>query len=70
MAENFPFSYAAGEIPDVSRLTGRQQYPDPTGQVDSWARRLVAGEGPIATLTVLSGGYDAGGARGIHLPGA
>lgn len=76
MAENFPFSYAAGEIPDVSRLTERQ-YPDPTGQVDSWARRFVAGEGPIATLAVLADmtqavraefTYQAREAEGTQLP--
>lgn len=53
VAESFPFSYAASEIPDVSRLTERQ-YPDPAGQVDAWARRFVAGEGPVATLGMLA----------------
>lgn len=53
MAESFPFSYRASEIPDVGRLTERQ-YPDPAGLVDVWARRFVAGEGSVATLDVLA----------------
>ncbi|MGA2637696.1 MAG: glutaminase [Methylocella sp.] len=51
-AELFPFSYAAQEIPDVSRLAERQQ-PDPTGAVDAWARRFVSGGGETHTLKML-----------------
>lgn len=53
MAESFPFSYPASEIPDVSRLTERQ-YPDPEGRVDDWARRFIGGEGRVATLDLLA----------------
>ena len=51
-ASQFPFSYAAMEIPDLSRLTERQ-YPDAEGRVDAWARQFVSGEGAPATLDVL-----------------
>jgi transglutaminase-like putative cysteine protease len=76
MAESFPFSYPASEIPDVSRLAERQ-YPDPGGQVDAWARRFVAGEGPGATLGVLAAmtravreefAYQAREAEGTQMP--
>jgi transglutaminase-like putative cysteine protease len=49
-AERFPFSYAAGEIPDLARLAERQ-LPDPARAVDAWARRFV--EGGTTTLGLL-----------------
>jgi len=51
-AELFPFSYAAHEIPDLARLTERQQ-PDPDRRVDAWARRIVDAAGSNHTLKVL-----------------
>ena len=51
-AEVFPFSYAAEEIPDLSRLAERQ-LPDPNGTVDAWARRFVARPGDTQTLKML-----------------
>jgi transglutaminase-like putative cysteine protease len=52
-AEVFPFSYAAQEFLDVSRLAERQQ-PDPAGAVDAWARRFVSGRGGTQTLRMLA----------------
>jgi len=51
-AEQFPFSYAQNEIPDLARLTERQM-PDPDRKVDAWARRILAEAGSTKTLTVL-----------------
>jgi transglutaminase-like putative cysteine protease len=51
-AELFPFSYAADEIQDLSRLTERQ-LPDPQRTVDAWARRFVAGGDHPGTLQVM-----------------
>jgi transglutaminase-like putative cysteine protease len=51
-AELFPFSYAAQEFPDLASLTERQT-PDPDRAVDTWARRFVADQGNVPTLTVL-----------------
>lgn len=51
-AEVFPFSYAAEEIPDLSRLMERHT-PDPEHLVDGWARRFLSPEGPSGTLAVL-----------------
>lgn len=51
-AENYPFSYAADEIPDLSRLTERQ-LPDPGRMVDAWARRFVTKEGTVHSLELL-----------------
>ena len=51
-SETFPFSYAADEIPDLSRLTERQ-FPDPDGLVDDWARGFVAGADSPSTLGIL-----------------
>jgi transglutaminase-like putative cysteine protease len=51
-AEIYPFSYAADEIPDLSRLTERQ-LPDPEHAVDAWARRFVVREGKAHTLELL-----------------
>lgn len=52
LAEAYPFSYAAEEIPDLSRLTERQ-VPDPDRLVDAWARRFVTRDGPVHTLVLL-----------------
>ena len=50
-AEAFPFSYSADEVADLARLAERH-LPDPERQVDSWARRFVAGR-EIGTLAML-----------------
>jgi transglutaminase-like putative cysteine protease len=52
IAELFPFSYSPDEIPDLARLTERQQ-ADPDRTVDAWARRIVADAGSNQTLKVL-----------------
>ncbi|ACK50373.1 transglutaminase domain protein [Methylocella silvestris BL2] len=51
-AELFPFSYASEEVPDLGRLTERQQ-PDPNRTVDAFARRFVSGPGETRTLQLL-----------------
>ena len=51
-AEQFPFSYAAHEIPDLARLAERQM-PDPDRKVDAWARRVVSDANSRQTLKVL-----------------
>ncbi len=50
-AEVFPFSYAADEVADLARLSERH-VQDPERQVDSWARRFVAGS-EVGTLAML-----------------
>ncbi len=52
VAEQFPFSYAFREIPDVARLAERQQ-SDPGRIVDKWARRFMHGSSERRTLDVL-----------------
>ena len=51
-AVTFPFSYSAQEIPDLARLTERQQ-PDPDRVVDMWARKFVGDQKNVRTLAVL-----------------
>jgi transglutaminase-like putative cysteine protease len=52
LAEVYPFSYSADEIPDLARLAERQT-PDPDREVDAWARRFVMREGGVHTLSLL-----------------
>ncbi|HSI40892.1 MAG TPA: transglutaminase family protein [Xanthobacteraceae bacterium] len=52
VADEFPFSYAQNEMPDLARLAERQ-LPDPDRKVDAWARRTVAAAGSTKTLKVL-----------------
>lgn len=52
LAEAYPFSYGAEEIPDLARLAERQS-PDPERAVDAWARRFVRREGEVHTLALL-----------------
>jgi len=47
-AEQYPFSYAADEVPDLGR-TDERHYADPEHRVDAWARRFVGGN----TIEVL-----------------
>lgn len=48
-AEQFPFSYAVEEVPDLARLAERQ-VPDPARLVDSWARRFASSRLPTLQL--------------------
>ncbi|MCJ8143435.1 transglutaminase family protein [Ancylobacter sp. A5.8] len=52
-AEFLPFSYSAQEIADLARLAERQ-LPDPERTVDTWARRFIAGPGPVRTLDAIN----------------
>jgi transglutaminase-like putative cysteine protease len=52
-ARHLPFSYDAGEIPDIGR-TAERHYPDPEHQVDAWARRFAEGATDHDTMSVLS----------------
>jgi transglutaminase-like putative cysteine protease len=51
-AEDFPFSYATQEIPDLTKLA-EKQLPDPGRTVDVWARRFVCDRGKTRTLAVM-----------------
>jgi transglutaminase-like putative cysteine protease len=53
LAETYPFSYAADEMPDLGRLIERQ-YPDPDRKLDAWARRFLRRGTPIRTLNLLA----------------
>jgi transglutaminase-like putative cysteine protease len=53
LAETYPFSYAADEIPDLGRLIERQ-YPDAERKLDTWARRFLRRGTPIRTLNLLA----------------
>ena len=75
-ADCFPFSYAAHEAPDLSRLTERH-LPDFDRAVDAWARRFVVGSGPVRTLRLLEDmthaikaefGYEARFEEGTRTP--
>ncbi len=73
-AEQFPFSYAAEEVPDLARLAERQ-VPDAGHLVDSWARRFVGSRLPtlrmLETMThaVKEGfTYEAREAEGTQSP--
>lgn len=52
VAETYPFSYAAEEVPDLSRLQERH-CPDPERRVDAWARRFLTVGGPTSTRDML-----------------
>jgi transglutaminase-like putative cysteine protease len=52
-AETFPFSYSAGEAPDLHRSIERH-YLDPDHEVDLWAKRFVNNAGPTNTLEMLT----------------
>jgi transglutaminase-like putative cysteine protease len=53
LAETYPFSYAADEMPDLGRLIERQ-YADPDRRLDTWARRFLRRGTPIRTLNLLA----------------
>jgi transglutaminase-like putative cysteine protease len=53
-ARQYPFSYAASDVPDLGR-TAERHYPDPDHRVDLWARRFVEAAGPHPhTLEILT----------------
>jgi transglutaminase-like putative cysteine protease len=75
-AENYPFSYAGEEFPDLARTLERH-YPDPERRVDTWARRFLANDGSTQTLDLLIAmtqaikadfRYQAREAEGTHTP--
>jgi transglutaminase-like putative cysteine protease len=51
-ARTYPFSYDAGEIPDLGRTVERH-YPDPEHQIDAWARRFVEANTGHDTMAIL-----------------
>ncbi len=51
-ARTYPFSYDVEEMPDLARSIERH-YPDPTGEVDRWARQFVNIGSPTGTGTLL-----------------
>lgn len=51
-AEEFPFSYSAEEIADLTTLA-EQQLPDPDRTVDAWARRFLGDRSKARTLAVI-----------------
>ncbi|WP_264714697.1 transglutaminase family protein [Limobrevibacterium gyesilva] len=53
VAESYPFSYAAEEFPDLSRLLERH-HADPDRLVDRWARRFVRHGETTRTMDLLS----------------
>ncbi len=76
LAQNYPFSYAADEMPDLDRLIERQ-YPDPQRQLDAWARRFLHHGTPTRTLDLLAAmtqaigaefAYEARAAEGTNPP--
>ncbi len=53
-AETYPFSYGVEEMPDLARSIERQ-YPDPDGELDSWARQFLRKDGPTGTRDLRAG---------------
>lgn len=51
-AETLPFIYPIGEQPDLARMIERH-YPDPNGELESWARRFLSQRGKSRTRDVL-----------------
>ncbi len=51
-AENFPFSYAADEIPDLARLAERQ-VADAGRRVDAWVQQFLRPAGQLRTIDLL-----------------
>ena len=52
-AVHHPFSYDAGEVPDIGR-TAERHYADGEHLVDSWARRFVERAAEHETMDILS----------------
>jgi len=53
LAETYPFSYAAGEFPDLARLI-EPHYVDQDGKLELWARKFTNRNGPTETMQLLS----------------
>ncbi len=51
-AETLPFSYDAGEMPDLAR-TAEREYVDSDHRVDAWVRGVLAAAGTDNTLQIL-----------------
>jgi transglutaminase-like putative cysteine protease len=51
-ARAYPFSYDAGEVPDLGR-TAERHYPDPEHKIDLWARRFVEANPDHDTMAML-----------------
>jgi transglutaminase-like putative cysteine protease len=51
-ARFYPFSYDADEMPDIARAVERR-HPDPSGELDRWARRFVHQGRPTETGALL-----------------
>jgi transglutaminase-like putative cysteine protease len=52
-ARTYPFSYGAEDMPDLLRLIERE-YPDPSHELDRWARDFLRKEGPTPTHELLA----------------
>jgi len=52
-ARQYPFTYAAEDMPDLLRSIERQN-PDPARKVDRWARGFLNQDGPTNTLAMLT----------------
>ena len=52
LAQTFPFSYAADELPDIARSIERL-YSDSAGDLDRWVRRFLAPGGATQTSHLL-----------------
>lgn len=52
-ALDYPFSYSADEIPDLSRAIERQ-YLDPNRDIDRWAHQFLRKQGPTGTRELLA----------------
>ena len=52
IAEQYPFSYASDEAPDLARTLERQ-FPDPDRLVDAWAHGFLSETGPTRTFDML-----------------
>ena len=50
-ARRYPFTYEAGEVPDISR-TAERHYVDPEHRLDDWVRRFIKESSD--TMTILA----------------
>ncbi|HEX4710265.1 transglutaminase family protein [Phenylobacterium sp.] len=50
---SLPFAYSPEDLPDLARSMERQ-HPDPTGELEAWARRFMRRAGPTSLRTLLS----------------
>ena len=52
-AREWPFTYAAEDLPDLARSVERK-HADPRRLVDEWAAKFLSGSGPTRTLDLLA----------------